>query len=126
MRLGAGEKAETVLRENLKQSYCAQLIRLYGKVLGADLKKQLLFAQSLLNKHSNDPELFLALGRLAARNELWGKAREYFENSLRIHKTVDGYNELGHLLVHLDDFETSATLFSRRVVVICRSCNRFT
>ncbi|WP_373692253.1 heme biosynthesis protein HemY, partial [Endozoicomonas sp. SESOKO1] len=117
VRLGAGEKTELLLRENLNHCYSEQLIRLYGKTLGRDLKKQLLFAESLLSQRTNDPELLLALGRLALRNELWGKAREYLEASLRLRKSVDVYNELGHLLGHLDEFETSSRYFQEGLLL---------
>ncbi|WP_263081112.1 heme biosynthesis protein HemY [Endozoicomonas sp. Mp262] len=109
--LGADEKAERLLRENLAKSYSINLIQLYGKVKGKDANKQLLTAEALLSERTNDPELLLALGRLAMRNELWGKAREYFEASLRLRKCVDTYNELGRLLAHLEDHERSSRYF---------------
>ncbi|WP_163369845.1 heme biosynthesis HemY N-terminal domain-containing protein [Endozoicomonas acroporae] len=121
VRLGAGEKTELLLRENLHHCYSEPLIRLYGKTPGRDLKKQLLFAESLLNQRTNDPELLLALGRLALRNELWGKAREYLEASLRLRKSVDVYNELGHLLAHLDEFETSSRYFQEGLLLAADS-----
>ncbi|WP_422449701.1 MULTISPECIES: heme biosynthesis HemY N-terminal domain-containing protein [unclassified Endozoicomonas] len=121
VRLGAGEKTELLLRENLHHCYSEPLIRLYGKTPGKDLKKQLLFAESLLNQRTNDPELLLALGRLALRNELWGKAREYLEASLRLRKSVDVYNELGHLLAHLDEFETSSHYFQEGLLLAADS-----
>ena len=115
--LGAQTKAELLMRENLSQSYSEPLIRLYGNILSQDLKKQLLFAESLLNKRTNDPELLLTLGRLALRNELWGKAREYLEASLRLRKSVDVYNELGHLLARLDEFENSSRYFQEGLLL---------
>ncbi|OED42811.1 hypothetical protein ACH42_11535 [Endozoicomonas sp. (ex Bugula neritina AB1)] len=109
--LGAEQKAEQLMRQNLANSYSEDLIRLYGKVKGSDIKQQLLFAENQLSSRTNDPELLLCLGRLALRNELWGKAREYLEASLELQKSVDTYNELGQLLASLDDFETSTRYF---------------
>lgn len=121
VRLGAEEKAELLLREKLNHCYSEQLIRLYGKIVGSDPKKQLLFTESLLNQRTNDPELLLAIGRLALRNELWGKAREYLETSLKLRKSVDAYNELGHLLAHLDEFETSSHYFQEGLLLVADS-----
>ena len=121
VRLGAEEKTELLLRENLRHCYSEPLIRLYGKTPGSDLKKQLLFAESLLSQRTNDPELLLTLGRLAIRNELWGKAREYLEASLKLRKSVDVYNELGHLLAHLDEFETSSRYFQEGMLLAADS-----
>ena len=109
--LDADEKAEQVLRQNLTNNYSDKMVRLYGKLKGKDLKKQLKFAEALLNERTNDPDLLLSLGRLALRNELWGKAKEYLEASLSLKKSVDVYNELGQLLASLDDFEISTRYF---------------
>ncbi|WP_067586290.1 heme biosynthesis HemY N-terminal domain-containing protein [Endozoicomonas ascidiicola] len=124
VRLGVEDKAESVLRTHLNQCFSENLIRLYGKISGIDLKKQLLFGESLLNKRPNDPELLLALGRLALKNELWGKAREYLETSLKLRRCVDVYNELGHLLTHLDEFEASARYFQEGLKLAAESATQ--
>ena len=117
VRLGAEEKAEQLLRQNLTKNYSEPLVRLYGKIKGSDIKNQLRFVETLLNERTNDPELLLSLGRLALRNELWGKAKEYLEASLRLRKSVDVYNELGQLLASLDDFETSTRYFQEGLLL---------
>ncbi|WP_252177573.1 heme biosynthesis HemY N-terminal domain-containing protein [Endozoicomonas sp. 4G] len=109
--LGAEEKAEALLRDNLNKHYSSEIALLYGKIKGKDLGKQLHFAETLLNERPNDADLLLTLGRLSLRNELWGKAREYFEASLRLSKRVDTYNELGRLLAHMDDHQSSSLFF---------------
>ncbi|MGI9281876.1 MAG: heme biosynthesis protein HemY [Endozoicomonas sp.] len=109
--LGAEEKAEALLRENLNKYYSSDIVLLYGKIKGKDLSKQLHFAEAMLNERPNDADLLLTLGRLALRNELWGKAREYFEASLRLSKRIDTYNELGRLLAHMEDHESSSLFF---------------
>ena len=116
-QLGAEEKAAILLRENLTRNYSADLIQLYGKIRDKDIGKQLLFAESLLNERPNDADLLLTLGRLALRNELWGKAREYFEASLRLSRRIDTYNELGRLLAHLDDHENSTRYFQEGLLL---------
>ncbi|MGB1272362.1 MAG: heme biosynthesis protein HemY, partial [Endozoicomonas sp.] len=119
--LGAEGKAELLLRENLANSYSESLVRLYGKIRGNDVKKQLLYGEKLLSERTNDPELLLALGRLSLRNELWEKAREYLEACLRLRKSIDVYNELGHLLAHLDEFETSSRYFQEGLLLAADS-----
>ena len=116
-RLGADKKAEQLLRQNLTNNYSEDLIRLYGKLKGSDIKRQLLFAEKLLNSRTNDPELLLCLGRLALRNELWGKAKEYLEASLKLRKSIDTYNELGQLLASMDDFENSTRYFQEGLLL---------
>ena len=109
--LNAESKAESVLRERLGKYFSSDMILLFGKVKGRDTSKQLHFAESLLNERPNDADLLLTLGRLALRNELWGKAREYFEASLRHQRNVDTYNELGRLMAHMEDHEGSSRYF---------------
>ena len=116
-QLGAEEKAAILLRENLPRNYSAELILLYGKIRDKDVSKQLLFAESLLNERPNDADLLLTLGRLALRNEVWGKAREYFEASLRLSQRIDTYNELGRLLAHLEDHENSSRYFQEGLLL---------
>lgn len=125
MGLGAEAKAERLIRENLNKSYSGELIQLYGKVKGQDPGKQLLTAESLLHERTNDPGLMLTLGRLAMNNELWGKAREYFEASLRLKKSVDAYNELGRLLAQLDDHENSSRHFREGLQLATEQANHF-
>jgi len=38
------------------------------------------------------------LGRLAMRNELWGKAREYFDTSIEVAPQAEAHGELARLL----------------------------
>ena len=110
-QLNAESKAESVLRERLGKYFSSDMILLFGKIKGRDTSKQLHFAESLLNERPNDAALLLTLGRLALRNELWGKAREYFEASLRHQRNVDTYNELGRLMAHMEDHEGSSRYF---------------
>ncbi|MDP0561737.1 MAG: heme biosynthesis HemY N-terminal domain-containing protein [Candidatus Endonucleobacter sp. (ex Gigantidas childressi)] len=109
--LGAGDKAESLLRKNLVAHYCPPLIKLYGKIQSNDNEKQLLAAEALLSERTNDPDLLLTLGRLSMRSELWEKALKYFEESLQLRKCVDVYNELGILLAHMDDHKKSSHYF---------------
>lgn len=116
-QLGSEEKAIALLRENLNRFYSSDMILLYGKLHGKDTSKQLHFAETMLSERPNDADLLLSLGRLALRNELWGKAKEYFEASLRHHKRVDTYNELGRLLAQMDDHEASTRYFQEGLLL---------
>jgi HemY protein len=72
--------------------------------------EQLLAAEQWLKDRPNNAELLLALGRLSLRNELWGKAREYFETSLRLRRSREGLAELSRLSAHMGDEEMSIKL----------------
>lgn len=109
-RLGAEAEAEEALRGGLKRQFDARLVELYGRVQGRDPARQLAGAEAWLKEHPEHPGLLLALGRLALRNQLWGKARDYLEHSLRVERSVETYGELARLLARLGDLERSNRL----------------
>ncbi|MCQ4348788.1 heme biosynthesis protein HemY [Pseudomonas stutzeri] len=106
-RLGAGGEAEELLRAALKHDYDARLAYLYGLVQGRDPARQLASAEAWAKARPDDADLLLSLGRLAQRNQLWGKARDYLEHSLRLERRVETYAELARLLARLGEVERS-------------------
>ncbi|GIZ10869.1 heme biosynthesis HemY N-terminal domain-containing protein [Pseudomonas sp. NCCP-436] len=109
-RLGAQESAEEVLRAALKRRYDSRLARFYGVVRGANPAQQLQTAELWLRQHPQDPALLLTLGRLCLQNQLWGKARDYFESSLSLERHPETCAELARLLARLGELERSNQL----------------
>ena len=93
--------AESILRRCLRKQYDEQLISIYGQIQANDT--QLTFAESLLKGQAHSAPLLLCLGRLSKNQQLWGKAKIYFEQSLEYGSTPDAYRELGELLEQLGD-----------------------
>lgn len=110
-QLGAQGEAEEVLRGALKRSYDSHLVRLYGLLRGKDPVKQLQTAEGWLKAHPADPSLLLTLGRLCLQNSLWGKARDYLENSLKLQRNPEACAELARLLAQLGETDRSNQLF---------------
>lgn len=100
---GAEVHAEKVLREALAHRYSDRLVHIYGLVRGADPARQLSTAEGWLADHSHDATLLLALGRLALRSNLWGKAREYLEASFANRRDIQTCAELVRLLEHIGE-----------------------
>ncbi len=94
-------KAEALLRRCLSNEFNEQLIDIYGQINCNDT--QLSFAESLLKGQSHSAALFLCLGRLGKIQNLWGKAKMYFEQSIEFGATPETYMELGKLLEQLND-----------------------
>ncbi|TVT34313.1 heme biosynthesis HemY N-terminal domain-containing protein [Marinobacter vinifirmus] len=109
-RLGDEGQAETLLRKVLRNHWSDELINLYGRLEGHQPDEQLIIAEQWLKDRPNNPELLLALGRLSLRNELWGKAREYFETSLRLKRSRETLAELSRLNAHMGHEEASIKL----------------
>jgi HemY protein len=111
LELGAHDAAGKLLVRALKHAWDPALVRLYGYVQGSDLPGQLAFAESLLPAHPGNAELLLCVGRHAARNALWGKARDYFEACYRVGGGAESCAELGRLLEALGEPKFAAAYF---------------
>ncbi|WED42507.1 heme biosynthesis protein HemY [Legionella cardiaca] len=108
-------KVEPILHQCLRKAYNEKLITLYGHLNMGD--KPLIFAESLLKKNPDSAALYLCLGRLSLTNNLWGKARHYFEKSLALTASAEAYAELGKLLEKLSD-QTGACEAYRQGLVL--------
>ncbi len=115
-KAGEEAQAETLLRKVLRNHWSDELINLYGRICGAKPDEQLLTAERWLQDRPNNPDLLLALGRLSLRNQLWGKAREYFETSLHLRRSQETIAELSRLNAHMGDEETSMQLLMQGLV----------
>lgn len=102
---------EPLLRKALRKQWDVAIIRLYGLIEGHDNAKQLVFAESLLNSHARDPDLFLTLGRLCIRNGLWGKAKGYLEESIDIQPSPEAYRELATLVESQGDHKNATVYY---------------
>ncbi|MFT4817741.1 MAG: HemY protein [Marinobacter psychrophilus] len=108
--LGDEAQAETLLRKVLRNHWSDELINLYGRLESQAPDEQLLLAEQWLKDRPNNAELMLALGRLSLRNELWGKAREYFETSLKLQRKRETLAELSRLNAHMGHDTASINL----------------
>mgnify|MGYP006116125067 CR=1 FL=1 len=113
LNAGSDDKAEAALHSALRKNWDEELIRLYGLVPSSNPQKQLIVCEAWLRERNNSAPLLLTLGRLSLANELWGKAREYFEASLSFNATADAYAELGRLAAHLGETEKSVRYFQQ-------------
>jgi len=101
IRLNQQSACETLLRKILNKHWHNDLVSIYGIVAGKNVSEQLVSAENWLKERPNNAVLLLALGRLSLRNELWGKALEYFEASKRLHATQESHAELCRLSIRL-------------------------
>ena len=108
--LGDEAQAEILLRKVLRNHWSDELVNLYGRIESQTPDEQLLLAEQWLKDRPNNAELLLALGRLSLRNELWGKAREYFTTSLKLHRKRETLAELSRLNAHMGHDTASINL----------------
>lgn len=117
---GAEVHAEKLLSAVLNHTYSTRLVQIYGLLQGAEPARQLATAEHWLADHPHDATLLLALGRLALRNQLWGKAREYFEASFASRRDIQTCAELVRLLERMGDTQASQTLLRQGLTLLTR------
>jgi HemY protein len=101
---------EVLLSKVINQQWNADAVRLYGLLPLTNPTKELTKAEMWLRKSYPDQAvLLLTLGRLAMRCQLWGKARDYYENSLRLEVVPETFVEYGKLLEKLGEHSAAIT-----------------
>ena len=102
-KLDQKEQAGKAIEAALNKSWSDELIKRYGELDFGTPHQQMLIAESWIQNRPGNAKLLVALGRLAMRNELWGKAREYFVTSIEISSTAEAHGELARLLKFLGE-----------------------
>jgi len=109
----AASEVEELIHKTLKKTWHRNMVKLYGVLVTKQPKKQLAHAEGWLKKYPNHPILFLTLGRICVRCQLWGKARHYFEDSLQLEAHPETYGEYGKLLEHLDEKSKAMEIYKK-------------
>lgn len=117
LELGQDTEAGALLTSHLKKEWSDALVRTLGFVHVRNPQEALLMMEGWLKQRPNNPVLLLTLGRLSLRNQLWGKAREYFELGLRVTAAAELVAELNaelaRLLEHLGDRDRSLACYQK-------------
>lgn len=109
--LERSDLAEKVLRTALKAEWNPALVLRYGDPGTGNVSLRLKQCEKWLQQHPEDASLHLALGRLCAADELWGKAREHLIKSLELRPSSGGYDSLGQLLERQGELEMAMSCF---------------
>lgn len=110
-QLGNHDLAEAVLRASLAHQWNSSMLPVYGDPASGDASARMKQCEKWLKDHPDDAALHLALGRLCAREQLWGKARHHMVRSLELEPSVSGYDSLGQLLERKGELEAAMVSF---------------
>lgn len=105
------EQAELILRRTLNKNFDERLLDVYSEIKPD--KSNLRLIESFLKKHQHSAKLNLCLGRLCKSQDLWGKAKTYFEESINLGATPIAYAELAELLERLNDLAGAADAYQK-------------
>jgi len=89
--------AEQVLLKGISHEWRNDWVERYGLVVSDTPEAALKKAETWLKTQAKNPVLLLTLGRLCMQNQQWGRARDFFKDSLSIQPQVDTYAELARL-----------------------------
>ncbi|MHB1949088.1 MAG: heme biosynthesis HemY N-terminal domain-containing protein [Gammaproteobacteria bacterium] len=115
------DDVESLIRKCVKKAWDKNLVRLYGLVVTKDPKKQLAVAESWHKQYGNQAVLLLTLGRLCMRCQLWGKARSYFEESIKLEASPETYMEYGKLLEQMGEMSSAMKNYRDGLVIASNS-----
>ena len=99
------ELAEKVAANSLNENWSSELVRQYGMIKFKDPSSALTQAEKWAEQHTDDANLYLSLGRICKKAQLWGKAKAYFESSLSRKPLAETYAELAALHEQLNEIE---------------------
>lgn len=87
---GLSEKIE----KSLSKQWDDRLAYQYGRIEFGPAFTYLKRAEKWLKQQPHNPVLFLTLGRLACRGQLWGQARHYFTESLKLRPELETFHAM--------------------------------
>ena len=107
--MGLCEEATGIIESSLEADWDSGLVSLYGECKSGNALRQIERAERWLVEHRKDGALLLALGRLCAQQQLWGKAQSYFEASVAVEPTYSAHLELAQLHDRLERADDART-----------------
>ena len=99
---GACAESARLIEDYLDDQWESALLEEYAHCAGGDVLGRIAHGEKWLHEQPNDAALLLALGRLCARQQLWGKAQSYLEAALAVASTCAAHIELARLFDHLE------------------------
>ena len=118
---GKHELAESTVCTALANNWCTKLVHEYGLIEVKDPSQALNKAEQWVEKHTNDENLYLTLGRICSKAQLWGKAKAYFESSLTRKPLAETYAELATLHEQLDEMDDAHRCAKKGLKLATRS-----
>lgn len=117
LELGQDTEAGNLLTAHLKKDWSDDLVAMLGFVHVRNPQEALATMEAWQKQHPDNAALLLTLGRLSLRNQLWGKAREYFEQGLHVARKPEHVAhlnaELARLYEQLGEHERSLDCYRK-------------
>ena len=106
---------EQLLSPILKKQWDMELIEIYGQIHSDNISKQLSIAENWLKSYNKNPVLLLCLGKLCVTHELWGKAKDYLQQTIQLSPSVDAFFALALVYKESGDKDNALATFQKAV-----------
>lgn len=116
IRGGRDELASRITERVLAKRYDAELVAMWPDLDTVNNRMRLKRAEAWLDRWGEEPSLLVALGRLCAAEELWGKAEDFFIRAQRRQPDPQIQMLLARLCEHLGR-ENEAVLWYREAAL---------
>ncbi|HIC48028.1 MAG TPA: heme biosynthesis protein HemY [Methylophaga aminisulfidivorans] len=115
------EQAIAQIEQFMRNSWSDKLVYLYGVLTQGDLLARLAMAEKWLKANPDNACLLLTVGRLARANQLWTKAEEYLQQSIRLDAKGETYQVLAEVQLALDKNEAAADTYKQGLTLMLSS-----
>ena len=115
------EQAIAQIEQFMRNNWSDKLVYLYGVLTQGDLLARLAMAEKWLKANPDNACLLLTVGRLAKANQLWTKAEEYLQQSIRLDAKGETYQVLAEVQLALDKNEAAADTYKQGLTLMLSS-----
>lgn len=127
---GDAASARPIIEQALDEKWDSALALQYSEhaadMLPADVAAGIVRCEGWLTGHSGDAMLLLSLGRLCARDAIWGKAQSYLEASLSLEPSYSAHLALASLHESLNHPEAAASHRGQALALTLRALDTTT
>lgn len=100
---GDNTTANKLMTTTLNKQWDDALAEQFGLSDHDNMNAAIKQAEKWLPEHDKSPIFLLSIARLYRKNQLWGKARNFFESSLNMAPSATGYLEFAELLEQIGE-----------------------
>ena len=104
------------IEKSLSKQWDDRLAYQYGRIDFGPAFTHLKHAEKWLKQQPHNPVLFLTLGRLACRGQLWGQARHYFTESLQLRPELETFHAMAKCY-EAEGLESEAALIYKEAIL---------
>ncbi|WP_330110512.1 heme biosynthesis HemY N-terminal domain-containing protein [Methylophaga thalassica] len=115
------EQAIAQVEQFMRNNWSDKLVYIYGVLTQGDLLARLATAEKWLKANPDNACLLLTVGRLAKANQLWTKAEEYLQQSIRLDAKGETYQVLAEVQLALDKNEAAADTYKQGLTLMLSS-----